>query len=452
MTALVLVLSLVLPKTYTAEAHIVLDDIPGLTAESVESVQRQLATFQKLITTRPVLTAAGARLSPPETADSLEDKVTAAVDPNANLITVSGSDNDAERAAAVANAVAAEFLAARSKGERARLARTRAELLAALRALGDSKIAASRAQAQALRDRLSDLSVSEATVGSDLQLAQLARPPEKPSSPKPVRNTAFAFVASLFLGALAALAKAHFAPNVRDARELGRLAGVPVLGAIPRRRLRRADARDDGEAFGSLQAAVLLRLPAERQQVLLVTSAEPEEGKSEITAQLGRAFAAAGIKTLLVSADLRRPTLHSLFGVDEAPGLADLLEARLRGDGASPGRVIWGIPDAGGQDALGILPSGGHPTNPSGLLASTALGGLFDELAASDYRYIIVDGPPLVASVDVEALARRAANVLLVVRADRVSPERLVDAGDLLRSFGANTIGLVAVGAKTAHY
>jgi tyrosine-protein kinase len=453
MTLLVLVLSLILPRTYTASARIVLEDVPGLQSDSVESVQRRLATLQTLVTTRDVLTRAGRRV-PGEDADSLEDKVSASVDPNANLISVAASDHSADQAAAIANAVTNAFLQKRRQAERDRLARARAVLVATLRRLRNSEVAASRVEAQAVRERLSELSVSEATIGSDLQLAQPARPPSEASSPKPVRNTVFALLASIFLAALVALARAQFAPKIRGLRELGRLTGLPVLGAIPRRRLgRRRGGLAEHEAYGSLQAALQLRLHRTRHHVVLVTSALAEEGKTEVAAHLARSFAQAGVKTLLVSADLRQPTLHLFFGVDAGPGLADLLVAGRAGGGRLAARdVIRTMRDADDRGSLAILPSGNSVTNPSGLLASEALDRVFDEIARADYRYVIVDGPPLVAAVDVEALARRAANVLLVVRLDRVSPEHVVDARDLLGSFGANTIGLVAVGAKPAAY
>src|SRR3954451_7690695 len=324
-TLLVLVLSLVLPRTYTAQARIVLEDTPGLQTDSVDATQRQLSTLQTLLTSRAVLTRAAGRLKG-EDADSLTDKVSASVDPNANFINVIGKDNHPGQAAAIANSVAAAFLSKRRETDRLRLARSRTALLEALRRLEGSPGVDSAIERQALQERLSEVNTSQATAGSALQVAQLARPPASPSSPKPVRNTIFALAAGLFLGVLAALARGQLAPKIDSARELSRLVGIPILATIPRRtRFKKAHwERDREAAYANLQAALQLRMNG-RQEVVLLTSAVPEEGKTELTAELGRTLAASGLKTLLVSADLRRPTLHESFGVGPSPGLGDLL-------------------------------------------------------------------------------------------------------------------------------
>jgi capsular exopolysaccharide synthesis family protein len=453
LTGLVLVLSLVLPKTYQASAQIVLEDVPGLLeAGGAESVERRLATLQALMTTRDVLGRAGRRLQG-ENADSLEDKVRSSVDPDANIISVVATDDSAQGAAAIANAVATEFLAKRRRAERQRLARARASLLQALNQLRGSSGA--RVEREALRERLSELSVSEASIGGELQLAQAARAPSDPSSPKPVRNTVFALFASIFVGALVALARGQFAPRISGARELARLVGLPLLAAVPRSRLQRGRSVTElrREAYQTLQAAIQLRLHGDRQHMVLVTSALPEEGKTEVTAQLGRGLAHGGEKTLLVSADLRRPTLHELLRVNAAPGLSDILAAvrRDRGDAAEmlSALTAQATPD---EDGLRVLASGNRPANPSELLASEALDRVFDEIGRTDYRYVLIDGPPLLGLVDGQALAQRVRDVLIVSRLDRVTPENILDLRELLDGLSINVLGLVVIGAEATAY
>jgi len=451
-TGLVLALSLILPKTYQARAQIVLEEIPGLEAGGAESVERRLATLQTLVTTRDVLRRAGRRLQG-ENADSLDDKVSSSVDPQANILNVVATDDSARGSAQIANAVATEFLAKRRRAERQRLVRARASLLQALNRLRGS--AGTRVEREALRERLSELSISEASVGTELQLAQAARPPSSPSSPRPVRNTAFALFASLFLGALVALARGHLAPRVSGPRELTRLAGVPVLGAVPRSRSRpgRPLSAVERDAYQTLQAAIQLRLHGQGQHRVLVTSAVQEEGKSDVTAQLGRGLAEAGEKTLVVSADLRRPTLHKLLHVDPAPGLADILTA-VRRNGANPAELLATATatTGAGENGLAVLASGNTPPNPSELLASEALDRVFDEIGRTDYRYVVVDGPPLLGLVDGQALAERIENVLVVSRLDRVTPENVLDVRHVLDGLNTNVLGLVVIGAETTAY
>lgn len=451
MTALVLVLSLVLPKTYQANARIVLEDVPGL-LDPGTAVERRLATLRTLVTTRGVLRGAGRRLQG-ENADSLEDKVSASVDPDANLISVIATDNTAQGAALIANAVADEFLDRRRRGERERLERTRERLLQELNSLRGTPGA--RLGVETLRERLSELSISEAGVGSELQLAQAARAPSDPSAPKPVRNTVFTLFASIFLGALFALARGQLAPRISGPRELTRLVGLPMLGAVPRSRFRRgrSPTANEREAYQALQAAIQLRLQGEGQQMVLVTSALYEEGKTEVTAQLGRGLAQAGERTLLVSADLRRPLLHRLLRVERAPGLADILVAARHDGGNTPGELISSLTaTAGVEDGLAVLASGNRPPNPSGLLASKALDRVIEEIGRTDYQYVIIDGPPLLGLIDGQALAERVRNVIVVSRIDRATPENLLDLRELLHGLRINVLGVVVIGAEARTY
>jgi capsular polysaccharide biosynthesis protein len=230
MTLTVLVLSLALPKSYEASARIVFDDRAGagaLETTDVETVRRQLATVQVLLTTRDVLQQVAQRV-PDESADTLEDKVETSVDEDANIIDVTATDGDGAGAAAIANAVARQFLEMEAAADKARFARSREALQTALARLGDSP--ARRAEAEALRTQLNDLNLSEAANGDRLRLAQSAEPPSSPASPRPVRNTIFAFFASAFIAVLAALAIDQIAPRLSSTRELSRLTGAPVPG------------------------------------------------------------------------------------------------------------------------------------------------------------------------------------------------------------------------------
>ena len=127
-TGVVLVLSLVLPKTYDATARLVVQSQSGaLVADDNESMTRRLATIRTLLTSRDVLTRAADQLAR-ETADTLEDKVSASVDEVASIVDVSASDSDAEGAAAIANQVANTFVQEQRGRERQRFAEARRDL------------------------------------------------------------------------------------------------------------------------------------------------------------------------------------------------------------------------------------------------------------------------------------------------------------------------------------
>jgi capsular exopolysaccharide synthesis family protein len=456
LTLTVLVVSLTLPKTYRAQAKIVKADAGGLFGSGdVETVKRRLATLQTLLVTREVLDRAARRL-PGESADSLEGKVKSSVDRDANILNVVGSDGDAKGAASIANAVANAFLTIQRSDERRQVDVRRSQLREALRQARGRPDSA--AEVRAIQQSLSNLTVSAASASQELQLAQAARPPTAASSPRPVQNTIFALFAATFLAILAALARDQLAPRVGGTRELSKLTGLPALGAVPPPRRSQGgepqmpapEAYD--EAYDGLRAALEFRLPAGSQHVLLVTSALPGEGKSTVTAGLGRALAQAGHRTLLVSANLRRPTLDELFGFSDAPGLANVLSAFHQNGqidaGALIERAVRAVPEALGPAELQVLPSGSASASPVRLLSTGALVTFFDQLGRSDYDYVLVDGPPLLDLIDGQLLAQWVDGMLVVSSLDRLTPQAAVELHELLEQVDANALGLVVVGSR----
>ena len=456
LTLTVLVVSLTLPKTYRAQAKIVKADAGGVFGSGdVETVKRRLATLQTLLVTPEVLDLAAKRL-PGESADTLEDKVQSSVDRDANILNVVGSDGDASGAASVANAVANAFLSIQRSDEQRQVDVRRSQLREALsRARGRPD---SAAEVRAIQQRLSELTVSAASAGQELQLAQAARPPAAASSPRPVQNTIFALFAATFLAILAALARDQLAPRVGGTRELSKLTGLPALAAVPPPHRSQSGApkvpagEADDEAYDGLRVALEFRLPAGSQHVLLVTSALPGEGKSTVTAGLGRALAQAGHRTLLVSANLRRPTLDELFGFGGVPGLANVLNSFHQNGQVSAGalieRAVRAVPEALGPEELQVMPSGSASASPVRLLSTGALVTFFDQLGRSDYDYILVDGPPLLDLIDGQLLAQWVDGMLVVSSLDRLTPQAAVELHELLEQVEAKALGIVVVGSR----
>jgi Mrp family chromosome partitioning ATPase len=449
MTAIVLALSLALPKTYRAEARIVMDDTGGIFEPAdVETVKRRLATVQELLTTRAVLGPAARRLDG-ESIQTLEDKVESSVDPQANFVDIVARDGDPDGAAAIANAVAQSFLESRRAAERQRLNRARADLRSALERLRGTPGA--DAEVRGIEERLSELSVSEASAGSELQLAQRAQPPREADSPRPVRNTLFALFASAFLAVLVALGLDQIAPRVSGPRELGRLVGAPVVATVPDRS---RTGRRGGDVHRALEA-VTLQLPPDCK-IVLVADALPGSGGAGVAAALASARAQTGSPTLAVSAELDNPRLHGILGVPGTPGLTDLVGALETED---PSRVqelmsefVSSVRLDGRATAFDVLPSGRNVRNPLSVLAEPALASLFDELRSSNYGLIVVAGPPLLGTGEGQLLAPLADVLLVVSRVDRTTPAGAVELGDVLRQLHVPLLGVIATGAATATY
>ena len=445
LTGLVLALSLVLPKTYSAKATILLDESPEITASA--DAARQLATIQTLLTTRGVLAAAARRL-PGESAETLAGKIQATVDPAANIIRIRASAANPRDAARIANAVANAFLARQRSFELRRLQAARSRLVDAIARLRGSP--GSKGEIALIRERLSELSVSEANAGSELQLADAARPPVSADSPRPFRNAIFAFVAALFIGVLAALGRERIAPRLGGAREVEQLSGLPVLAELQLSR-RDSDAGPgsaDREGYDALAGVIATQMPPRQQHILFLTSAFADEAKDKVTAGLGRALAQAGETTLVVDADLRRPTLEQLFGMEPAPGLAEILAAARNGDADAAGGMITEPPaSASGRRGAGSLAVlGAGSASPAVPLSADAIEIFFGELNRSAFTYVVIQGPPLLSPTDSRLWVQRADGVIVVSRPDRLAPGDVLKARERLERVGGHVLGHVVVG------
>jgi non-specific protein-tyrosine kinase len=172
-----------------------------------------------------------------------------------------------------------------------------------------------------------------------------------------------------------------------------------------------------------------------RARTLLVTSPEARDGKTTVAANLAVAYAQTGSRVLVVSCDLRRPAIHELFGVDERPGLADLLE-RTGDDDADPAQA----PDLStylepcSVVRVAMIPSGVASQHPGELLGSPQMRRFLERLKKIT-DVIILDCAPLVVASDVVPLIPEADGVVVVARAGKTRQE-----------LAASTTALLALG------
>ncbi len=190
------------------------------------------------------------------------------------------------------------------------------------------------------------------------------------------------------------------------------------------------------EAFRQLRTSVQFYAVDRPLKTVMVTSTNAEEGKSSVIANLAVTLAQAGRSVLLVDADLRRPSLHTLFGVEQAKGLSTVL--------ADP---TIALPlQATGVDGLLLLTSGVLPPNPSELLASQRMADLVTALSARA-DYVLFDAPPVVAVTDAAVLASRMDGVLLVLKAAKSKRELAQRAKEQLEKVNARILGVVLTNA-----
>ncbi|MBP2075910.1 CpsD/CapB family tyrosine-protein kinase [Oceanobacillus polygoni] len=171
----------------------------------------------------------------------------------------------------------------------------------------------------------------------------------------------------------------------------------------------------------------------EEIQTLLLTSAGPSEGKSMTTANLAVVYAQQGKKVLLIDADLRKPTIHYTFRLDNLKGLSNVLV----GDIALQEAIV---PSAV-QD-LDLISCGPIPPNPSELLGSKRMQRMIAE-ARELYDVIIFDTPPVLAVTDAQILSAFVDGSILVVRSKSTETESAQKAVESLRAVNAKVLGTV---------
>ncbi|HYI36654.1 MAG TPA: AAA family ATPase [Thermoleophilaceae bacterium] len=453
--------SLVLPKTYEGKTSIVLNVQQGIGDTDPTTLERELTTLQTLITSPSTLDRAARRL-PGEDRSSLESKLKSEVTPEANIIDITASDDTPGGAARIANVVSRTFLQERTRQDRQQLQRARERLQAEADRLSNAPDAASAAQLAALRERLSQISVTEGSAGSDLQLASAAEVPEDASSPKPLRNGVLALFGSLFLGLLLALGRDQLAPRIGDPRELGRALDLRVLAGVPyvrggHRRRSTVMSGVEAEAYETVRAGVELVAGSQPPpRLILVTGGVHGEGKTTAVWRLGNTMARTGHKTLIISADLRVPRLHEIAGVPLGLGLSDIL-AMIDWEGQSPDAeildrsivsVVTGAPGKRKQGRLDIITSGTKAKDPGRLVTAGAMSAFLNFVRTLDYDYVFVDAPPLLGIVDAQVLARYVDQMILVHRLDRLSLDNVADLRQLLDRMEVTPLGLIVIGAK----
>jgi capsular exopolysaccharide synthesis family protein len=191
------------------------------------------------------------------------------------------------------------------------------------------------------------------------------------------------------------------------------------------------------EAYRTLRTNIQLSSIDSPIRALLITSASADEGKSTTLANLAVAFAQAGQRVVLVDSDLRRPSLHTIFGLANERGLTSML---LEDDAAAP--LL-----ATAVEGLRLLPSGPIPPNPSELLGSKRIENAIERLKA-DADLLLFDAPPALAVSDAAVLSRRVDAVMLIVSAGRTKRDHASRARQVLERAGARLLGVVLTNAS----
>ena len=194
----------------------------------------------------------------------------------------------------------------------------------------------------------------------------------------------------------------------------------------------------EAEAYRSLRTNIQYSSFDNKYQTLVVTSANPGEGKTTVAGNLALALAQGESKVLLVDCDMRRPSIHKTFKISNTYGISDLLVGNKKLESVANKY----------NDNLSIVPAGKIPPNPAEMLASKVMTAFLEEMK-NYFDYIVLDTPPLQAVTDAQVLSTKVDGSLIVVRAGVTKKDAVHNAVSIIKKVKGNIIGTVLNVAET---
>jgi capsular exopolysaccharide synthesis family protein len=285
-----------------------------------------------------------------------------------------------------------------------------------------------------------------------VEVVDRASPNSSPVSPKPVRNVVFGALIGIVLGLGLALLLERLDRRLKREDDLAEATGLPLLASIPKREAFDSDHLGKGslspaetEVFRRLRANLRYFRARTDVRSVLVTSAEPGEGKTLVSLGLALAAVSSGERVLLLEADMRDPGLSRVLDMPASGGLSGYLTAEkvvplddvviqveaARLAGATPGAM------------LDIVPAGAIPPNPTELVESRRMKELI-VAAEREYDFVVIDTPPVLVVSDAMPLIMAVSGVLAISGLGVSTHESAVDLAEQLDRLGVATLGLVA--------
>jgi len=304
-----------------------------------------------------------------------------------------------------------------------------------------------------LLQKLNEAGVAAMSKSTSIQIVDYARYPTSPYKPIKTRNILMSIVFGLIGGIGLAFSLEYFDNTIKDVSDIEHMTHIPALGMIPLQELglqdipsrlmitQSKDVNAFTEAFRSI-GVLLLSSSVTPPRTILVTSPMEKEGKTTISVSTAVALSQSVGKGIIIDADLRRPRLHDVFGLDNAAGLSTF----LRGKG-SVDVINDGLIKQTKVKGLSIMTSGPIPHNPSELLLSSRIKDLIKALSA-EFNYVIFDSVPLMGMPESIYLSKIVDGTILVVKGGNTSKDALLESAKLINSVDARILGVVLNGAR----
>jgi succinoglycan biosynthesis transport protein ExoP len=303
--------------------------------------------------------------------------------------------------------------------------------------------------------------VIAAGTNNNISVVDSALPSDVPVGPRRLMTVGVALILSTLFGAGLALFLEYLDDTIRSTEEVENYLQLPALAAIPtidtlsRRRLLLVGTGEEGdasrnsellihsdsrsslaEAYRQLRTSILLSTAGHAPKSLLVTSSLPSEGKTTTAVNTAISLAQTGASVLIIDADMRRPRLHSIFGVPNTEGLSSILSS------AMPEKDMLDIVSFDESTGLNVLPSGPVPPNPAELIGSDQMRHLL-KVMEGNFTHVVVDSPPIASFTDGVLIGSVVDGVILVVHSGKSSKQVVRRSKQFLSEVGAKIFGVV---------
>ena len=434
--------------------------------------ERQAKTYQRLVKNTDVLTAAGARLDPPMTADELSNMVSSRVEPDTSLLLIGVSNADPEQAATIANLVADEVVALVAQRNSTEISLRTSDLQTNIDSLQKQidadrgKVAklqaGSDANSEDVQSKIADLNDDitrnennielyrtqiGATIinqGDSVKLFSPAIAPKVPYAPRKMMNLVLAIMLGLLIAAAIIVLLDYLDNTVKSTLDFPELVGGPLLATVRsvekikpgRSQLFMLDDPKGAaaESIRLLRTNIEFASATRELATISLTSPNPGEGKSTISANLAIALAQAGFVTALIDADLRRPSQHRIFSLANDRGLSTLL--------AFPERDWTWAAQSTVLPNLQVITAGPIPPNPADLLSLDRMREVLAQLRES-VDVVLIDTPPILAVSDPLIVASLVDGTALVTLGGKTRLDSLKRAAQVLQRGAPRIIGIV---------
>ena len=454
------------PPAYKASAQVLLDQ-PSVTTSQASSTDpaREAQTQAELahvpaVAVRAIKAARVGDLTPSEFLKSSS----AVPMLGSDFLTFSVTNSDPEIAKRLASAYAAAYVDYRQDLDMQELKRARAAVVRQLKQLETAGLKGSAEYRSLVREERR-LETAEAL---NAPSARVVRPADRATQvgPKIIRNEMIGLTLGLVLGLALVFLLDALDTRIRSVETLREGLGIRLLGRLPSpaRKLQKEDRlvmlaaplSHEAEAFRVLRASFDYANADYQARTIMVTSAVGGEGKSTTVANLAVALARAGRRVVLIDSDLRRPSLHRFFGLDQQPGLVDVevgnveLEQALRPvplaqwDAAA---ANGGRPAGRRQGKLEILTAGHVFQTADELGVESTIAGIAKSLQ-NHTDLVLIDAAPLLPVGDALALSAHVDALVVVVRLDSLRPSTFDDLRRTLASTPARKLGFILTGAE----